>query len=123
MRERRTEPERGEEVNEVHPRDSGSEPVARARASQGDSSGASRAGPRWRRKRGLAIAATLALGLRLWWSGGTTQAAAGRRGGLRRDDGPPITSIVASVGGDLVQINGLIEGADSHTFEPPPSVP
>jgi ABC-type Zn uptake system ZnuABC Zn-binding protein ZnuA len=34
----------------------------------------------------------------------------------------PITSIVSSVGGDLVQINGLIpEGADSHTFEPPPS--
>ena len=34
----------------------------------------------------------------------------------------PITSIVASIGGDLVQVNGLIpEGADSHTFEPPPS--
>ena len=32
----------------------------------------------------------------------------------------PITSIVSSVGGDLVQVNGLIpEGADSHTFEPP----
>ena len=34
----------------------------------------------------------------------------------------PITSIVSSIGGNLVQINGLIpEAADSHTFEPPPS--
>lgn len=34
----------------------------------------------------------------------------------------PITSIVSNVGGDLVDIQGLIpEGADSHTFEPPPS--
>lgn len=34
----------------------------------------------------------------------------------------PITSIVAAVGGDLVDIEGIVpEGADSHTFEPPPS--
>ena len=34
----------------------------------------------------------------------------------------PITSIVASVGSDLVTIHGLVpEGADSHTFEPAPS--
>jgi len=34
----------------------------------------------------------------------------------------PITSIVANVGGDLVDIAGLIpEGTNSHTFEPPPS--
>lgn len=34
----------------------------------------------------------------------------------------PITSIVSNVGGDLVKVQGLIpEGADSHTFEPPPS--
>ncbi|HEX6423253.1 MAG TPA: metal ABC transporter substrate-binding protein [Acidimicrobiales bacterium] len=34
----------------------------------------------------------------------------------------PITSIVAAVGGDLVDIDGIVpEGADSHTFEPPPS--
>ena len=34
----------------------------------------------------------------------------------------PITSIVSSVAGGLVEIRGLIpEGADSHTFEPPPS--
>ena len=34
----------------------------------------------------------------------------------------PITSIVASVAGDLVEIHGLIpEGTNSHTFEPPPS--
>jgi len=34
----------------------------------------------------------------------------------------PITSIVANVVGDLAEVTGLIpEGADSHTFEPPPS--
>ncbi len=34
----------------------------------------------------------------------------------------PITSIVANVAGDLVEIQGLVpEGSDSHTFEPPPS--
>jgi ABC-type Zn uptake system ZnuABC Zn-binding protein ZnuA len=34
----------------------------------------------------------------------------------------PITSIVAAVAGDLARVRGLIpEGADSHTFEPPPS--
>lgn len=33
----------------------------------------------------------------------------------------PITSIVAAVGGDLVSVQGIVpEGADSHTFEPPP---
>jgi ABC-type Zn uptake system ZnuABC Zn-binding protein ZnuA len=34
----------------------------------------------------------------------------------------PITSIVASVGGDRVHVTGLVpEGTNSHTFEPPPS--
>ncbi len=34
----------------------------------------------------------------------------------------PITSIVASVAGDLVEVRGLVpEGVNSHTFEPPPS--
>jgi ABC-type Zn uptake system ZnuABC Zn-binding protein ZnuA len=34
----------------------------------------------------------------------------------------PLTSIVSSVAGDLAEVRGLIpEGADSHTFEPPPS--
>ncbi len=34
----------------------------------------------------------------------------------------PITSIVAGVVGDLADVRGVIpEGADSHTFEPPPS--
>jgi ABC-type Zn uptake system ZnuABC Zn-binding protein ZnuA len=33
----------------------------------------------------------------------------------------PITSIVANVVGDLADVHGVIpEGADSHTFEPPP---
>lgn len=35
----------------------------------------------------------------------------------------PITSIVASVGGDKVTITGIVpEGTNSHTFEPKPSV-
>jgi ABC-type Zn uptake system ZnuABC Zn-binding protein ZnuA len=34
----------------------------------------------------------------------------------------PLTSIVSSVAGDLAEVRGVIpEGADSHTFEPPPS--
>jgi ABC-type Zn uptake system ZnuABC Zn-binding protein ZnuA len=34
----------------------------------------------------------------------------------------PITSIVAAVGGDLVDIEGIVpERTNSHTFEPPPS--
>jgi ABC-type Zn uptake system ZnuABC Zn-binding protein ZnuA len=34
----------------------------------------------------------------------------------------PLTSIAASVGGDRVHVSGLVpEGANSHTFEPPPS--
>lgn len=35
----------------------------------------------------------------------------------------PITSIVAAVGGDLIDITGIVpEGTNSHTFEPAPSV-
>ena len=34
----------------------------------------------------------------------------------------PLTSIVANVGGDRVEVTGLVpEGTNSHTFEPPPS--
>ncbi len=34
----------------------------------------------------------------------------------------PITSIVSNIGGEFVHVTGVIpEGADSHTFEPPPS--
>ncbi len=34
----------------------------------------------------------------------------------------PITSIAANVGGDLVEVRGLVpEGTNSHTFQPPPS--
>ncbi len=34
----------------------------------------------------------------------------------------PITSLVAAIGGDRVQVEGLVpEGTNSHTFEPPPS--
>ncbi|MEC7590555.1 MAG: zinc ABC transporter substrate-binding protein, partial [Actinomycetota bacterium] len=35
----------------------------------------------------------------------------------------PITSIVSRVGGDCVNIRGIVpEGTNSHTFEPAPSV-
>ncbi|HVM07113.1 MAG TPA: metal ABC transporter substrate-binding protein [Acidimicrobiales bacterium] len=35
----------------------------------------------------------------------------------------PITNIAANIGGDLVEIDGVVpEGTNSHTFEPPPSV-
>ena len=34
----------------------------------------------------------------------------------------PLTSIAANIGGDLVQVEGIVpEGTNSHTFEPPPS--
>ena len=34
----------------------------------------------------------------------------------------PITSIVANIGGDKIQLTGIIpEGINSHTFEPIPS--
>ena len=35
----------------------------------------------------------------------------------------PLTNIAANIGGDLVEIDGVVpEGTNSHTFEPPPSV-
>jgi ABC-type Zn uptake system ZnuABC Zn-binding protein ZnuA len=52
-------------------------------------------------------------------------------GGEQTDDGrlrvvttvAPITSIVANVAGDAVEITGIVpEGTNSHTFEPPPRV-
>ena len=57
-------------------------------------------------------------------------AACGGSEGSAADDGrlqvvttvAPITSIVAAVGGDRVDIEGIVpEGTNSHTFEPPPS--
>ena len=75
---------------------------------------------------GLAVGTLLVLGL----SACAGQDGATTAGATKTTDGrlrvvttvSPITSIVSSVGGDLVQVNGLIpEGADSHTFEPPPS--
>jgi ABC-type Zn uptake system ZnuABC Zn-binding protein ZnuA len=52
-------------------------------------------------------------------------------GGTDHDDGrlvaattvAPITNIVASVGGDRIEVHGIVpEGTNSHTFEPRPSV-
>ena len=57
--------------------------------------------------------------------------ACGSEGGSAADDPAklnlvttvsPLTSIVSSVAGDLAEVRGLVpEGANSHTFEPPPS--
>ena len=72
-----------------------------------------------------AVAAALALGAAL-----LTGCSAGRTSRFMAHDGrlkiattvAPITSIVSSVAGDRADVRGLIpEGADSHTFEPPPS--
>jgi ABC-type Zn uptake system ZnuABC Zn-binding protein ZnuA len=60
-----------------------------------------------------------------------TFAACGGSGDTTRDRGKlavattvaPITSIVSNVGGDRVEITGIVpEGTNSHTFEPEPSV-
>ena len=69
----------------------------------------------------LAVAAALLL------ASGCGDAEGGSAGG----DGPlrvvttvaPLTSIVAAVAGDVAPVHGVVpEGADSHTFDPPPSV-
>jgi ABC-type Zn uptake system ZnuABC Zn-binding protein ZnuA len=75
--------------------------------------------------RSLAAASILVL-LAACGGGGTETATAGSA-----DDGrlraattvAPITSIVSNVGGDLVDVEGIVPGGtDSHTFEPRPSV-
>jgi ABC-type Zn uptake system ZnuABC Zn-binding protein ZnuA len=68
-----------------------------------------------------------ALVLLLGWTAACGDA--GPRADSARDDRPvvvttvsPITSIAAAVTGDLAQVVGVVpEGANSHTFEPPPS--
>ncbi len=52
------------------------------------------------------------------------EAASGDASGLRVGTTvAPITSIVSNIGGDRVQITGIVpEGTNSHTFEPRPSV-
>jgi ABC-type Zn uptake system ZnuABC Zn-binding protein ZnuA len=64
-----------------------------------------------------------AAGLTMTACGGST-AASGDGDRLRvTTTVAPITSIVASVAGDAAEVTGTVpEGADSHTFEPAPSV-
>jgi ABC-type Zn uptake system ZnuABC Zn-binding protein ZnuA len=74
----------------------------------------------------VAVLALAVAGSALAGCGGTGMGPAGAAGSGDRlrvvTTVSPLTSIVASVGGDLVSVRGLIpEGADSHTFEPPPS--
>ncbi len=56
-------------------------------------------------------------------SSGAEEGGTGGSGGLRVvTTVAPITSIVAAVGGDKVDITGIVpEGTNSHTFEPKPS--
>lgn len=67
----------------------------------------------------------VALGVTLTGCASSSSAAGSERGGTRLEVATtvsPITSIVSSVGGRFVHVTGVIpEGADSHTFEPPPS--
>lgn len=67
-------------------------------------------------------AAALALGP-LLLAGCTARASGGTPGKLQVvTTVAPITSIVASIGGDRITVTGLVpEGTNSHTFEPPPS--
>jgi ABC-type Zn uptake system ZnuABC Zn-binding protein ZnuA len=71
----------------------------------------------------LAACAGAALALVAPSCGGEGGASAGSDGRLQVvTTVAPITSIVAAVGGDLVDIEGIVpEGTNSHTFEPPPS--
>ena len=78
------------------------------------------------RARGVAAVAAVAV----FFGVGATACGTGERSAFFERDGrlkiattvAPITSIVASVVGDRADVRGLIpEGADSHTFEPPPS--
>jgi ABC-type Zn uptake system ZnuABC Zn-binding protein ZnuA len=71
----------------------------------------------------FAVCAGAALALVAPACGGDGDASAGSDGRLQVvTTVAPITSIVAAVGGDLVDIEGIVpEGTNSHTFEPPPS--
>ena len=71
----------------------------------------------------FAVCAGAALALVATACGGDGDASAGSDGRLQVvTTVAPITSIVAAVGGDLVDIEGIVpEGTNSHTFEPPPS--
>jgi ABC-type Zn uptake system ZnuABC Zn-binding protein ZnuA len=56
-------------------------------------------------------------------AGGSERAGAGAGRLLVVTTVAPVTSIVANVAGDGAEVRGVVpEGADSHTFEPPPSV-
>ncbi len=75
----------------------------------------------WRMAAALALVAVLTAAC-----GGPDAEEAGGGGGTVLEVATtvaPITSIVASVGGDKVTITGIVpEGTNSHTFEPKPSV-
>jgi ABC-type Zn uptake system ZnuABC Zn-binding protein ZnuA len=75
---------------------------------------------RHRRRPALLIAAVLAALLSAC-SSATASSSAGRKLHVATTVAP-ITSIVANIGGDRVDISGIVpEGTNSHTFEPVPS--
>jgi ABC-type Zn uptake system ZnuABC Zn-binding protein ZnuA len=78
-----------------------------------------------RSERRLIVAVVLAVGTAVAWSGLASASGTNRESADRLvvvTTVSPITSIVSTVAGDRADVRGLIpEGADSHTFEPPPS--
>ena len=79
----------------------------------------------FRRAGASAVVALLGLGFAACGGGGDDGARAAADDGRLRvvTTVSPITNIAANIGGDLVDIDGVVpEGTNSHTFEPPPSV-
>ncbi len=71
------------------------------------------------------VAIGLAAGLMLAGCGSSDDSAQGGNGDrlLVATTVSPMTSIAANIGGDLVDVQGIVpEGTNSHTFEPDPSV-
>jgi ABC-type Zn uptake system ZnuABC Zn-binding protein ZnuA len=71
------------------------------------------------------VAIGLAAGLMLAGCGSSDDSAQGGQGDslLVATTVSPMTSIAANIGGDLVDVRGIVpEGTNSHTFEPDPSV-
>ena len=83
-----------------------------------------RASPRLRAVTAGPVAGALAVSAALAVGGCSAPDTPGRDGRLRVvTTVAPITSIVAAVGGDRVQLRGIVpEGTNSHTFEPAPKV-
>jgi ABC-type Zn uptake system ZnuABC Zn-binding protein ZnuA len=71
--------------------------------------------------KGLLTLALLPLALTSCGSGASAAGASGKL--VVASTVAPITSIVANIGGDKIELHGIVpEGTNSHTYEPPPQV-